>query len=274
MPDVEYPPFAASLVLLACLALGAAHFLWGPTRAIKIGVALFVVGVAACFAVYAGHERALGLLAVIAGVNFVAMGAAALLHSMPIEKVLAPVDASSCPPHGRKKLQDWTKGFGGLRCVHQGDFESQWQFAGKTRKSFIRFLVHDSRTTWVEIHVLDEPKMSARLVASRTEAGEYLATVDRQANEEFFHDPLTRVVRVASASTCFDMLRRHEARVAEEIGSRLRVENPHAVHVEVYQGWIGRLLQSGQLVAKGSAAKIPLRLVPATVFRVMAAWFH
>lgn len=273
MPDVAFPPFAQTLVLLACLALGAAHYLWGPTRSIKIGVALFALAVVSVLAVYSGRPAVLGLLAVIGLVNFLVMGAAVLLHSMPLEKTLAPVDLSSCPPHGRRKVEEWTRGFGGLGFSRHGDFETEWRFAGRTRKSFIRFLIHDSRTTWVEIHVLDEPKMAARLVASRGEGGIYIATVDRQANEEFFRDSLTRILRTPSAATCFDMVRRHEARVGEA-GARQRIEDPPAVHVENYEEWIRRLVESRQLVARDSAARIPLRLVPPTVLRVMAAWFH
>ena len=107
----------------------------------------------------------------------------------------------------------------------------------------------------------------------KSDISSYLATVDRQANEEFFRDSRTRVARSPSAATCFDMVRRHETR-AGEAGARQRIEDPPAVHVENYEKWIRRLVESRQLVARDSTARIPLRLVPPTVLRVVAAWLH
>lgn len=274
MAEYPFPPMAQALVLLVCAALGAAHFVWGPTRPVKIGVALLVVGVAGGLTAYTGQADALGLVAVVLGVSVVAMSAAVLMHRLPIEKSLAPVDVSSCPRYGRKKLDEWTRGFESLGFSHRGDYESPWRFAGQTRRAFIRFLSHHSRTTWVEIHVLDEPKIAARLMASRTREGVYLPTVDRQANEEFFRDPQTHVVRVRSAATCAEMLRRHEDRAVEPNGSPIVVEDPPSLHLEIYNGWIGRLLRSRQLAASGSSARIPIGHVLGAVFRVMAAWFH
>jgi hypothetical protein len=268
------PPFAQPLLLLLCLGLGIAFFVWGPTRALKIAVAVLAVATAAGIALHSGRVEALGLLVLIAGVNAGAMAVAVLLHALPIRRNLELVDVSACPRHGRKKLVDWTRDFVELGFSHEGDYQSEWRFAGRTRKSFIRFVVDRSRTTWVELHVLDEPKMAARLVASRAGGEVYLATVDRQANEEFFQDSRTRVVRVASSSKCSEMLRRHEDRVSEASGPRRTIEDVRKANVEIYDGWIERLLQSRQLVARGSSAKIPLRLVPSTVLRVMTAWFH
>jgi len=63
MTDAPFPPLVQLLVLLACVALGLAHLLWGPTRALKIGVAVLVVGVASGIAVHSGGVAALGLAA-------------------------------------------------------------------------------------------------------------------------------------------------------------------------------------------------------------------
>ncbi|HXV64788.1 MAG TPA: hypothetical protein VEK15_29080, partial [Vicinamibacteria bacterium] len=75
-------------------------------------------------------------------------------------------------------------------------------------------------------------------------------------------------------ATCAEMLRRHEDRAVEANGSPIVVEDPPSLHLEIYNGWIGRLLRSRQLAASGSSARIPIGHVLGAVFRVMAAWFH
>jgi hypothetical protein len=52
MPDVAPPRLVQFVLLLACVGLCAAHFLWGPTRAVKVGVALLVAGIASGLAIY------------------------------------------------------------------------------------------------------------------------------------------------------------------------------------------------------------------------------
>lgn len=247
----------------------------GPTRVVKLAVLALVVVFLVGTGLRSGWETGLTVLGVLFGIQIVSMGSAALLHRMPLKKNLRLMEyGTACPGHGVKKLQDWTRGFEALGFDAIGDYETTWSFASSKRRVLIRFLLHRSREMWAEVHILDQPKMAARMVASRKEGGLYLATCDQQANEEFFRDEQTHIRRAPSRSTCADMVQSHQRLVLEIPAAPLRIEDPVFEHVEIYDGWIRRLLDSGQLTVRGDAAAVPLHLVLPVAFRVMGAWFH
>ncbi|MGH9460587.1 MAG: hypothetical protein ACRD1X_05190 [Vicinamibacteria bacterium] len=261
-------------VLLITLALAGILAAKGPTRALKIGVVVLLLGFVGWMGVKNGWTAAFTVLSVTLGVTLLSMGAAVRLHRMPLKKELRPVDEQSCPRHALAKLRDWTRGLEGLGFRVDDDRLAHWSFGETKRKVFVRFLRHHSNESWAEIHVLDEPKIAARLMASRKDGGLHLMTCDQQANEEFFRDARTRVNRVSSRTSCADLHRSHEEFVLRTPGALVRTEDPVSLHIDAHNQWITRLLDSGQLVVRGDAAVIPLRLTVPTMFRVLAAWFH
>jgi hypothetical protein len=271
---VDLSAWIGPIVLLITLVMGAILATKGPTRALKIGVVVLLLGFVAWMGVKSGWPAALTVLSITVGSTLLSMGVAVRLHQMPLKKELRPVDEQSCPRHGVGKLRDWTRGLEGLGFRGYEDRLGHWSFGGTKRKVFVRFLLHHSNESWAEIHVLDEPKIAARLMAARKDGGLHLMTCDQQANEEFFHDPQTLVNRVGSRATCADLYRRHEEFVLRTPGSVVRTEDPVSVHIDAHDQWIARLLDSGQLVVRGDAAVIPLRTTLPTMLRVLAAWFN
>jgi len=274
MDAVDLSAWIGPVVLLITLAMGAILAAKGPTRALKIGVVVLLLGFVAWMGMKSGWTAALTVLSVTLGVTLLSMGVAVRLHQMPLKKELRPVDEQSCPRYGAGKLRDWTRGLEALGFRVYADRQSHWSFAGTKKKVFVRFLRHHSNESWAEIHVLDEPKIAARLMAARKDGGVHLMSCDQQANEEFFHDPQTLVNRVGSRATCADLYRSHEEFVLRTPGGLVRTEDPVSVHIDAYHQWIARLLDSAQLVVSPDAAVIPLRLTLPTMFRVLAAWFH
>jgi hypothetical protein len=116
--------------------------------------------------------------------------------------------------------------------------------------------------------------MVARMIASFKEGGRSLGTCDQQANEEFFRDDRTFIQRVASRSSCADMVASHELFLLKVPGSLETVADPMTLHQEIYNGWVERLLASGQVVRRGDSMAIPLRSALPISLRVLAAWFH
>jgi hypothetical protein len=271
---VDLSAWIGPIVLLITIVMGAILATKGPTRALKIGVVVLLLGFVGWMGVKSGWTTALTVLSVTVGTTLLSMSAAVQLHRMPLKKELRPVDEQSCPRYAVGKVRDWTRGLEGLGFRVYADRLGHWSFAGTKRKVFVRFMQHHSNESWAEIHALDEPKTTARLIAARKDGGLHLMTCDQQANEELFHDPQTLVNRVGSRATCADLHRRHEEFVLKTPGALVRTEDPVSVHIDAYDRWITRLLDSGQLAVRGDAAAIPIRSTLPTMFRILAAWFH
>ena len=118
---------------------------------------------------------------------------------------------------------------------------------------------------------MDPVKVIARAFRSVDRDGLTLTTCDRQANEEFFRDPLTRVQRLPASTTCRDMLAAHQARMP---AGAVLVDDPAARHVEIYDGWVERMAGTGQVQVRGDQFVIPPRQYLPIALRVWGAWFQ
>ena len=110
MDAVDLSAWIGPVVLLITLAMGAILAAKGPTRALKIGVVVLLLGFVAWMGMKSGWTAALTVLSVTLGVTLLSMGVAVRLHQMPLKKELRPVDEQSCPRYGAGKLRDWTRG--------------------------------------------------------------------------------------------------------------------------------------------------------------------
>jgi hypothetical protein len=270
----DLSPLIDFLVRGACVLFVLLLVFKGPARVVKIGVVVFTLGFVGLISFKAGWMTGATVVGVILASNVVAMSVGTLFYRQPLQKALLPVDREACPRYARQKVEQWSRGFEGLGYEPYGEGESRWSLGKSQKKTYTRFLLHRSRHSWVEIHALEEPRMVARMIASVKEGGRSVSTCDQQANEELFRDDRTLIQRVASRSSCADMVASHELFLLKIPGSLETVTDPMTLHQEIYNGWVERLLASGQVVRRGDSMAIPLRSAFPISFRVLAAWFH
>jgi hypothetical protein len=279
--DFLEPPGLHPLTLVFA-GLCAGLLIWlivkGPTRGVKIALLVLLAGFLGAQAGRAGVDRALLFLGVIVGVNLVFMTLTALLLRHPARSSLGPVgEGEEWPAYARRSLQRFTDELLALGFRVHGDRRSSWRIGSQEKQSFIRFFSHPSPPCWAEIHALapshrfDPTKLVARALRSVGADGATLTTCDRQANEEFFRDPLTRVQRVAASTSCRDMLAAHERRAPTDATP---VDDPPALHARLYDAWVDRVVASGQVRVRGDQLVIPPALVLPVALRVWGAWLQ
>jgi hypothetical protein len=259
--------------LVASVVLALLLLRKGPTRQLKIALLVLFAAFALLQAVKVGPGPALALVGTILAANVVVMMATTVLLRHPARKVLELPGLRPWPRYAVGQVEEHARAFESLGFQPVGDRTSPWRFLGRERQTFIRFLKHPSGHHWAEIHALDNPKVVARMIASSKQGGVAVLTCDKEANQEFFRDPLTRVQRVASASSASEMLRAHEALSVRVPGS-LEAGEPMVRHVEQHDRWVQRLVASGQVVLRGDDFVIPLRRAFPAALRVMGAWLH
>jgi hypothetical protein len=223
-----------------------------------------------------GAGTALTALGVTVGVALAATMVSAAMLRHPARSSLQPLDRE-WPAYARRRVQALTDELRELGFAVHSDRLSSWRLGSQEKHTFIRFLIHPSRRVWAEIHALgpahrlDPVKLVARALRSVRADGTTLTTCDRQANEEFFRDPLTRVHRVPARASCRDMLAAHQARMPADA---VPVDDPPARHAQIYEGWVSRMADARQVAVKGEHFVIPLRRVPATALRAWGAWLQ
>jgi len=274
VPEENLAELFDFVVRAGCVLFVVLLALKGPTRVIKIAVATFALAFVVTLGLKSGWATSALVLGVILAANLASLFAAALLFREPLEKPLTPVESAACPVFARRTVEQWTRGFQGLGYEPCGDAQSHWALGRSKKNVFIRFLRHRSRNSWAEIHVLEDPRATARMISSVKEGGRAAGTVDRQANEEFFRDDRTFINRVASSASCADLVQSHEVFLLKVPGSLLSVEDPLGQSASTHDAWVERLLESRQVVRRGDSFAIPLRRALPTALRVLAAWFH
>ncbi len=262
------------LVQGLCVLFAIVLAIKGPTRRLKIALLFFVAAFAGLQAAKVGFGPALALIGTILLMNLVVMMAVPLVLRHPAKKSLAALGSRTWPKYAVKQVEEHARAFESLGFHACGDRTSVWTFFGKQQRSFMLFMKHSSGHHWAEIHALDSPKVVARMITSVKQGRIAVSTCDKQANEEFFRDPQTRLQRVATASSAADMLRAHETFSMTIPGALETTDDPIATHVELYDSWVERLLSTRQVVLRGSSFAIPLRLAFPTALRVMGAWLH
>jgi hypothetical protein len=259
-----------SAVLLALLVVN------GPTRAVKIALLVLLAAFLGGSAGRLGVERTLLILGVIVAANLVVTGVGIAMLRHRARSSLTPL-AQDWPAYALRPLATFTEDLLALGFRVHGDYRSSWRIGSQEKQSFIRFLSHPSRPWWAEIHALvpshrlDPVKVVARAVRAVGAGGATLTTCDRQANEEFFRDPLTRIQRVPAATSCRDLVAAHERRAPE--GARV-VDDPPALHAQLYDRWVERLAASGQVTVVGDHFVVPPRRTGAVALRVWGAWLQ
>jgi len=247
----------------------------GPVRWVKVACAMLLADFVVLQCLFVGWQSGLRFVGVTAGAVFAAVSFAFLSWRHPISKVFSPASMADCPAHARRDLEGWTRELEEMGFEVGAEKRTVWQIQGKDRITFVRFLVHHSEPFWVEIHALAEPKVVARMAVSDKADGRSVMTCDRQADQELFDDPLTTIQRVASAARCVDLVDAHRKLAMTSEGHLSRVEDPVRAHVEIYAGWVQRLLASNQ-VRSVDGVWIALRpgAIPGLVLKTWAAWFH
>lgn len=272
-PPLQLGVIALGLVLFFVTALGFA--LKGPLRWVKISTLLLLVDFLALRGLYAGWESALTTAAVLVTTLFGTISFAFYQWRHPITKVLSPASSGDCPRHARAALERWTWELAEQGFEIAAEHRTVWQIQGDDRVTFVRFLAHPSEPFWFEIHALGNPKIAARMLMSDKGDGRAVMTCDQQADQELFDDPLTTIQRVERSASCATMIDAHRKLAMTTEGSLSRVEDAARAHVELYGGWVERLLATNQ-VRKIDATWIGLqpRSIPGLVLKTWAAWLH
>jgi hypothetical protein len=264
---------AASIPLFLATTIG--FKMRGPVRWVKICAAVLVADFVTLLCVYSGWESGVRFIGLTGVSIFAAVSLAFLSWRHPISKVLSPANERDCPKHARAALERWTRELEALGFQIESEQRTTWQIQGSDRTTFIRFLTHHADPLWVEIHALDDPKVAARMAVSDKADGRSVITVDRQSDQELFDDPLTAIQRVASGADCRDLIDAHRKLAMTTEGSLSRVDDPAQAHVELYGGWVQRLLHSRQ-VRQVDERRIGLRplSIPGLILKTWAAFFH
>lgn len=261
----------ATLVACAVFALWLA---WkGPTRGLKIALTVFVALFVAQFAMNAGAGPAVGIVATLAVINIASMAAGVLLVTYRVKRTLLPVTESACPAYALGNVKTLTDSFRAIGFQFVADRQTTWKMGGQERKTFVRFLKHNSGQSWAEIHAMDNPRLIGRLIASLKDGGVSVSTGDRQANQELIPAPKTLRLRVPTASSCSDMAMAHQAFAMKTPGRLRTIDDPMAADAEAHAQWVGHLLRTGRVTASGEWFRISPRAALPIIVRVMGAWF-
>ena len=273
LPLAELVSIAIGAVLFVASAIGFTFR--GPLRWVKITTALLVADFLLLHCLHSGWQSGLQTAGILAGSIFVSVSFAFFQWRHPIHKVFTPATLADCPAHARGAVEGWTRDLEMLGFGIAADARTLWQIHGQDRVTFVRFLTHHSEPLWFELHALDNPKIAARMVTSDKGDGRAVMTADQQADQELFDDPATLVQRVSRANSCTEMLDAHRKLAMTTEGRLERVEDPVQAHVEIYSGWVHRLLATRQ-VREVEEKWIALRpgSIPGLVFKTWAAWFH
>jgi len=268
---------------VAAMAVGAALFvvvalgfvLKGPLRWVKIATALLVADFLLVYGLHSGWPAGLRTAGILVGSILVSVSWAFLQWRHPLHKVFSPATRADCPRHALGALERWTRELERLGFAISTEQRTVWQMSGQDRITFVRFLTHHSEPLWVELHALDNPKVAARMVVSDKGDGRAVMTADQQADQELFEDPATTIQRVARATSCADLVDAHRKLAMTTEGRLERVDDPVRAHVEIYAGWVQRLLATRQ-VRQIDASWIGLQRssIPGLVVKTWAAWFH
>jgi hypothetical protein len=261
-----------SLVPIACAVL-ALWLAWkGPTRALKIVLAVFVFAWIAPWVMTSGPS-AIALALIPIGFGFVAMLLTTQLVAYRVPRVLRPASEDACPRYAVARVRELTADFEALGFVFHGDRETTWRMMSTDRRTFIRLLHHPTGRMWAEIHAMDEPRSIGRLIATVTNQCAAF-TGDLQSNQELLRDPATRFLRARQSASCAEMVRMHESFTAALPGTVRPVSDPVAANIEAYGQWVDGLVRTGQVSVAGEWYRISTRAALPITLRVMGAWFH
>jgi len=264
---------AGHLVPIGCAVL-AVWLMWkGPTRGLKIALAVFVVAWIAPMVATGGWGRALPLLVIPPVMGIVSMMASTRLVRYRVKRTLVAVGEDSCPSYALPRVRELTAALEAMGFRFHADRQSTWQMMAKDRRTFIRYFGHASRHVWAEVQATDEPKSVGRMLCS-VKGGTTILTGDLQANQELLRDPQTLFQRVPRATSCADMLMAHETFAMKTAGTARTIDDPVAADVEAYERWVQALLRSKQVAANGDWFKISPRAVVPITLRIIGAWFH
>jgi len=260
-------------VLFLTVLIGFA--LRGPVRWVRIATLALLVNFVVGLSVHAGWESALRLVAITAVTTFGLVGLAFHTWRHPVQKCFEAAEPEACPAHARRSLERWTGELEALGFAIHAEHKTYWKLQSQPRLTFVRFFIHHSEPFWVELHALENPKLAARMVVSDKGDGRAVLSCDKQADQELFRDSFTRVQRLPSASSCGEMIEQHRKLAMTSEGSLRRVDDPVEGHVNLYGGWVQRLLASGQVrtIEPGWVALVPAS-IPGMILRTYAAWFH
>ncbi len=265
--------YAVGILLFVATSMG--FLLKGPVRWVKVCTALLLAQFVAHRCFTSGWQSGIQLVGITGAAIFASVSMAFLTWRHPVSKVFSPATLADCPEHARSMLERWTHELEDLGFQIHADHRTVWQIKGGDRVTFIRFLVHHGEPLWVEIHALDNPKVVARMAMTDKGDGRAVMTCDRQADQELFDDPLTKIQRVASAADCTELVDAHRKLAMSSEGRYERIEDPAQTHTILYDGWIQRLLETRQVHRVGES-QIALKpsSIPGLVLKTHAAWFH
>lgn len=273
--------FAGALLTLALVGVTGALFLAvtigmlvkGPVKWVKVATALLLVSGFATAVVLTGIERALVFVGVTAAVTVGSMVVATLAWSQPRRKSFQPAQPSACPGHARDRVERWSAELAELGFSFHSDQTWEWRFAGGPRRAFVRFFNHPGEPMRAELHVLESPKVAARILATRSGDGRTLLTCDQQSDTEFFPSETVRSRRVGSRSSIAEMVAAHRA-AAMDMASGVATDDPVTAHLEEYHGWVAEQIERRTVAVRGDKIGMRPTSIPGAVVRVFGAWFH
>lgn len=260
-------------VIFVIVAIGFA--VCGPARWVKTCTALCLVCFAASVAAHMGLRFALAGIAFVLGLMCLSMSAGLLMWRYPSQIRYEPAEEGSWPNTSIKKQEKWIDELDGMGFEIVCRRSQTLRLMGKNEKEYMCFYKHAGKPYWMVIYVVPSLKTVAREIVSDKGAGHSLHTMDQQSDAEFFHDQPTVTQRVPGKSSCEEMIALHEKMARDTTPPDRRVENVEEAHRQLDQGWVNRLLESGQFKMSGKDwVAVPAARIPTCLFRTFSAWFH
>src|SRR5262249_55232487 len=146
----------------------------------------------------------------------------------PLAKKLRIAQIKTCPPHAISKMEDWSRKFNELGFTVLSDHSTDWKLGSRERKTYLRFLKHQTEPFWVEIYALQNPKIIARQVITMKGTDRTIVTCDRTSDAGLFDG--TEIQQLSESVSCEEMIERHRRFSMTGDGPNVFVLDPASAH--------------------------------------------